>query len=171
MTRLRWTSDTTTETAVVSQSPDGWHVEALVQGTPAVRYSVTADRGWATRAVRVATTERSLELLGDGRGGWTDGEGRPLPRLDGALDVDISATPLTNTLAIARLGLPVGTSAEIVTAYVAVPELTTAPDPQRYTRLGEHLYRFESLDSDFTREIEVDDDGFVVEYPGLFRRA
>jgi hypothetical protein len=27
------------------------------------------------------------------------------------------------------------------------------------------------LDSDFTREIEVDDNGLVVTYPGLFRRV
>jgi hypothetical protein len=27
------------------------------------------------------------------------------------------------------------------------------------------------VDSDFTREIEVDQDGLVVTYPGLFRRT
>ncbi|MCK6454853.1 MAG: putative glycolipid-binding domain-containing protein [Alphaproteobacteria bacterium] len=31
-------------------------------------------------------------------------------------------------------------------------------------------YRYESLDSDFARKIEVDADGLVVAYPGLFRR-
>jgi hypothetical protein len=32
------------------------------------------------------------------------------------------------------------------------------------------IYRYQSRDSDFEREIEVDHDGFVVTYPGLFRR-
>ena len=44
-------------------------------------------------------------------------------------------------------------------------------DPQRYTCLAPlKRYRYESIDSDFTREIEVDSRGLVVTYPGLFRR-
>ena len=50
------------------------------------------------------------------------------------------------------------------------PTVTT--DRQRYTCLEpDRRYRYESLDRDFTREIEVDDDGLVVTYPGLFRRV
>jgi len=49
--------------------------------------------------------------------------------------------------------------------------LTVTIDPQRYTCLEPmRRYRYESLDSDFTREIEVDLDGLVVVYPGLFKR-
>ena len=32
------------------------------------------------------------------------------------------------------------------------------------------LYRFESLESGFTAELPVDEDGFVLDYPGLFKR-
>ena len=57
-------------------------------------------------------------------------------------------------------------------AYVALPELTVTIDPQRYTCLDrDRRYRFESLDGDFTRDIEVDAGGLVVTYPGLFRRT
>jgi hypothetical protein len=56
-------------------------------------------------------------------------------------------------------------------AYVDFEELNVLPDAQRYTRLAEDLYRYESLDSDFTRDITVDASGFVVEYPGLFERV
>jgi uncharacterized protein len=55
-------------------------------------------------------------------------------------------------------------------AYVWVPELTVGPDPQRYTRLAERRYRFESRDSDFTADLPLDPDGLVLDYPGLFRR-
>jgi hypothetical protein len=49
--------------------------------------------------------------------------------------------------------------------------LSVTTDPQRYTRLETgKRYRYESLDSDFVREIDIDDDGLVVTYPGLFRR-
>ena len=56
-------------------------------------------------------------------------------------------------------------------AYIDVADLTVVPDPQRYTRLDEDLYLYESLDSEFSREITVDFDGFVIDYPGLFERV
>jgi len=182
MTQLHWigTDDEggeTTETTDATMSAEGCHVDGLIEGagpivgTGQIRYAIDTDASWATRTVRVATDGNSLVLFSDGRGHWNEGDGRVLDRLTGATDVDISATPLTNTLPIWRLGLGVGESADIVTAYIAVPELTVTADPQRYTRLDERSYRFESRDSDFARDITVDDAGFVVDYPGLFRRA
>ena len=143
------------------------------EGTPfAVDYVVECDESWRTRLVRIgdADTGRGVVLRSNGAGRWTDGDGAALSFLNGAIDVDISATPFTNTLPIRRLGLAVGDSADITTVYVAVPELTVSADPQRYTRIAEKTYRFTSLDSDFVRDIEVDDNGFVLRYPGLFRR-
>ena len=84
--------------------------------------------------------------------------------------MDFVLTPLTNSLPVHRLALSVGASAEIVTAWVDAPSLEVHPDPQRYTRTGTLTYLFESLDSDFSREITVDQAGFVVDYPGLFAR-
>jgi len=84
--------------------------------------------------------------------------------------IDLSASPFTNTLPVRRCNLAIGESIDIIAAYVAFPELTLTPDPQRYTRLDALIYRYESLDSDFTRDIEVDGNGLVVNYPGLFRR-
>ena len=91
--------------------------------------------------------------------------------MSGAIDVDLTITPLTNTLPIRRLDLEVGRSAEIATAYVDFPAMAVSRNPQRYTRLARDRYLFESLDRDFAREIEVDEAGLVVTYPGLFRRA
>lgn len=51
-----------------------------------------------------------------------------------------------------------------------VRTLAVTPDPQRYTRLAEDRYVYESRDSDFRREITVDTHGLVVDYPGLYRR-
>ena len=53
--------------------------------------------------------------------------------------------------------------------YLAVPSLELSVSPQRYTRLDEHRWRFESLDSGFTAILTVDADGIVTEYEGLFR--
>ena len=94
----------------------------------------------------------------------------PMPEYTGAIDVDLAMTPFTNTLPIRRLGLAVGAAADIIVVYVTFPDLAVSAGPQRYTRLAERTYRFESLGGGFVRDIEVDEHGLVVTYPGLFRR-
>jgi len=69
-----------------------------------------------------------------------------------------------------RLGLAIGEAVEIEVAYILVPELSLRAAPQRYTRLAERLWRFDGLDIDFTADLTVDEQGFVVTYPGLFLR-
>ena len=52
-----------------------------------------------------------------------------------------------------------------------MPDLTVFPSDQRYTAIDSTLlYRFESIESGFTAELPVDEDGFVLDYPGLFKR-
>ena len=135
-------------------------------------YRVECDAKWRTRFVSVADTlsHRSLDLHVTADSRWVGDDGEPLTELDGAVDVDISATPFSNTLPVRRLDLEVGETRDIVTAYIDVPSLHVTPDPQRYTRVEPNVYRYESLDSDFVRDVEGDDEGFVLEYPGLFRR-
>ena len=147
-------------------------VAATLEGKPLnASYVVETDAAWRTRRVRVAVEgEGTLEILSDGTGHWRRADGAALPELDGCLDPDISMTPFTNTVAIRRLGSKIGEAAEIKVAYILVPELSLRAAPQRYTRLAERLWRFDGLDIDFTADITLDDDGFVVEYPGLFRR-
>ena len=149
-------------------------VIGAANGDPfAVRYQIRCDASWILNQalVEIIGEQRKVELLSDGRGKWTGASGQALPNLDGAIDVDISATPFTNTLPIRRLQLAPGDSAEIRTAYIHLPDLEIVRDPQRYTCLEPlRRYRYESLDSDFVREIEVDADGLVVTYPGLFKR-
>lgn len=149
-------------------------VAASGEGKPfELRYVVACDRDWHTRRVNLELvgTRRALVLEADGRGNWSDAEGRSLPHLAGALDVDVSATPFTNTLPIRRLGLQPSQSRELQVAYVDVPTLLLDRRPQGYERLAEQRYRFRSLDSDFVRDLDVDGAGLVVHYPGLFRRV
>lgn len=147
-------------------------VAATLEGHPLeASYLVETDTAWRTRRVRVAVRGGgALEIRSDGAGHWHGADGAALPDLDGCLDPDISMTPFTNTVAIRRLGSKVGEAAEIKVAYILVPELSLRAAPQRYTRRAERLWRFDGLDIDFTADITVDDDGFVVDYPGLFRR-
>jgi hypothetical protein len=122
--------------------------------------------------VRVIGVDTAIDLMSDGAGRWRDAGGLALPELDGAIDVDLSVTPFTNTLPIRRLDLTEGQHADIRAVYLRLPDLSLTIDRQRYTCLKRgRQYRYESLDSDFTRDIDVDAGGLVVTYPGLFRRV
>lgn len=148
-------------------------VAATLDGAPLnASYLVETDTAWITRRVRVEVHDGgSLEILSDGAGHWRRADCAALPELDGCLDPDISMTPFTNTVAIRRLGSQIGEAADIKVAYILVPELSVHPAPQRYTRVADKLWRFDGLDIDFVAEIRVDEHGFVLEYPGLFRRS
>lgn len=164
-------------------SDGGFVANGLVIGLEAGRpfrisYEIRCDGRWRVREVRVATPDSErpvIELLANGEGRWNGRGAEPLPELDGCIDVDISATPFTNTLPIRRLGLEPGQSEELVVTYVRVPELLVGPERQRYGCLEAQveggLYRLEALPSGFTAELPVDADGLVIDYPGLFRRA
>jgi uncharacterized protein len=154
-------------------------VIGLEAGRPfRISYEIRCDRRWRVREVRAAAPDSErpvIELLADGEGRWKRGGGESMPELDGCIDVDILATPFTNTLPIRRLGLEPGESEELMVTYVRVPELLVGPEKQRYGYLEAQadggLYRFEALPSGFTAELPVDADGLVIDYPGLFRRA
>jgi len=139
-----------------------------------LHYRIRCDPGWTIRRLDISELERATQMtfLSDGAGHWTDGAGRAHPELDGCVDVDIAATPFTNTLPIRRLELQPGQARDLRMLYVHVPELTVSPAEQRYTCL-EHgeigaRYRYES--GSFRVDLPVDADGFVVDYPGFWRR-
>lgn len=146
------------------------------QGPFRLTYRLSWDPSWRLReaALSVATAHgsRSLELRTDGCGNWRDGAGHRIDLVAGCLDIDIWPTPFTNSFPIRREPLSVGERRRFRMAWISAPDLTIHAQPQAYTRLADSLYRFESLDgSGFTAELAVDEDGLVVDYPGLFRRV
>ena len=151
--------------AVISASVETCHF--------AVLYRIECDAGWRVKTTyaRVIGADAAIDLTSDGAGGWRNSTGLVLPELDGAIDVDLTVTPFTNTLPIRRLDLIEGQQAEIRVVYLSFPDLSVTIDRQRYTCLKKNRYRFESLDSEFTRDIDTDADGLIVTYPGLFRRV
>jgi hypothetical protein len=143
-----------------------------------IRYQITCDPNWHVRQVVVRSLEedeQTLRFASDGLGNWTSESGDPVPELEGCLDVDITATPFTNTLPIRRLNLKPGESVEIKVVYFTIPQMQITADPQRYTCLERGSaggkYKFESLDGNFTADITVDADGLVEDYPQLFKRV
>lgn len=170
MPEIIWTalSAERREWCTILERPDGVVVTSRFSGDVGGSYSLNCDAAWNFRSLDLAVAEGTVSArYSDGQ--WVvDGVARP--DLADAREVDISISPLTNTLPIRRLGLDVGEGADIVTAYVDVPALTVTADPQRYTRLSAREYLYESRDSDFRSTLTVDERGVVEEYPGLFTR-
>ncbi len=141
-----------------------------------VHYTLRCDPAWRIREVTVSVAKPGsephvLRLTSDGAGSWKNGKGAALPEFDGCIDIDISATPFTNTLPIRRLHLKRGQLEPIRVLFIHVPTLRIEPWDQRYTGLTADRVRYESIGSDFMCELEIDDDGLVIDYPGLFRRV
>jgi uncharacterized protein len=130
-------------------------------------YELEARGDWATRRLRVEVGGvGSLELRHDGKGTWTGVENAS--ELEGALDCDLAFSPLTNLMPIRRHRLheQPGT-VELDVAWVALPDLTVHRSRQRYEHLEPCRVRFTS--GDFAADLELDEDGIVVFYPGLAR--
>ena len=165
------------------QDTDGVRADSVAiglhDGQPfAIRYAIRCDAAWHVRDVEIASLEgrsTTLTLSSDGMGRWTDGRGDHVPALDGCLDLDLSATPFTNTLPIRRLALAPGWATEITVVYVEVPSLRVGVSRQRYRCLTwgptGGAYRYENGAGDFTAEITVDADGLVLEYPQIARQV
>jgi uncharacterized protein len=143
-------------------------------GTPLdVHYLVEAGPDGRTRRVELEVDGGAgavpRVLLADGAGRWRwEGGDADLAEIDGALDVDLTVTPATNTLPIRRLaGLEVGEAADLRMAWVQFPDLSVIPSAQRYERLAADRWRFST--GDFSAELLVDSGGLVLEYGGLFR--
>jgi hypothetical protein len=129
---------------------------------------------------------RSLLLERDKIGEWdasweTHGEALlPPPTGDmkdlaEAFDCDLAISPLTNTMPVLRHDLLRGGGpVEFLMAWISVPDLSVIPSRQRYTfvRADEliSVVRYESSSRDFVAEIVFDEDGLVVEYPGIGHR-
>jgi uncharacterized protein len=160
------------------------------------RYELVTDETWTTARLEVTTEGggwlRNVRLMhAAGRWRITTSEqgdlskalvaaGRPPvgqpgtedpDRLADAIDVDLGAAPLFNTLPVRRLGLldaPPGTKHRLVMAWVDVPSLTVFRSEQVYTALGDDRINYAS--DGFTADLTLDDRGYVTRYPGLAQR-
>ena len=135
-------------------------------------YEITCDLNWVTRRCSVGgyigATTIALDVSRNDTGEWTVG-GAPAMTLGGCDDVDLGFSPATNLLPIRRLGLAVGARAAVRAAWIRFPDLTTEVLQQVYTRLTVDHYLYESAGGTFRRELIVDEVGFVLDYPDLWR--
>ncbi len=181
MGEARWTyfRHPGTDRASLAETDDGFLLSGRArlrfpEGLTRVTYSISCDSGWKPRTARIDVARGRekgfLDIAVSPDQQWTI-NGFPRRELRGYTDLDLSASPSTNTLAIRRLNLAVGDLAEIRTAWVVFPDLEVRPVTQRYHRLTEDHYRYEGLHNGFVAEFDMDDIGFVARYPGFWERV
>ncbi|UPK66804.1 putative glycolipid-binding domain-containing protein [Chitinophaga filiformis] len=149
------------------------YITGLVNDLPLhVSYHITANAAWETTGVLIRAHDHIQKELQFTRenGEWHDKLGTIHEIFSPCADIDISITPFTNTLAVNRLQLAEGESQEITVLYFDLPAMDVKPVKQRYTRLADRLYRYESLWSGFTADLEVDEHGIARDYPGIWVR-
>jgi uncharacterized protein len=142
-----------------------------------VRYELETDSGWTTRRLQVEARRGDAVTTLDLRRHdmrWTV-NGAARTDLAEALDCDLEACPLTNTMPIRRHDLHRQPGdVTFLMAFVTVPALEVIPSRQRYTTLrassggGPSTIRYRS--DGFQSDLEIDGDGFVLVYPQLGRR-
>jgi hypothetical protein len=170
--------DLSFEICVVGQMASGHGLAGHVMAADGERpldltYRIECDKAWQTRYVRAEQafegSRRALTLAQRG-GRWRLND-RAAAQLDGCTDVDLGLSPSTNMLPINRLDVPVGGHADILAAWVQFPSLRVTPARQRYERLGDRRWRYTSLSSGFTAEIDVDESGLPILYENVWRRC
>jgi hypothetical protein len=150
-------------------------------------YELECDADFITRSLMVSACgagwERSMSLTNEA-GGWNyRAEERgavDLPAAEAdtsvfrsALDCDLGACPVTNSMPVLRDGLMSGGAAGYLMAWVSVPDLRVIPSTQRYEFQRAHgdgaVIRYSS--GNFVSDVVFDRDGHVVDYPALARRV
>lgn len=139
-------------------------------------YTLIVDKAWRTLELRIMVEQApgsmvAQHLLASGDGSWKDADSNPIPALDGCIDVDIQWSPLTNTLPLRRLDIQAGESENIKVAYVSLPDFGTRLMEQTYSRIDPGTVRYQSRAGTSVHDLRIDDEGYVIDYPGLFHRG
>jgi hypothetical protein len=133
-----------------------------------LRYIWTLDPAWRTRTLRIEHMngdDRWLTIERDGDASWRL-DRRSAPHLEGCRELDLSATPFCNSLAMKLLG----GEGEFDAAYISAEDLSVTPSRQRYEKMSERNWRYIDLGvaHGFTAALQLDRDGLVERYEGLF---
>ncbi len=150
---------------------EGWTATGEV-GRERVHYVIRLSPTWHVRQFLLFRDldQPDLWLATDGGARWGEMNGDHRTELDGCIDLDVGCTPFTNTVPIRRMPVDVGDRFDTQVVMVDVDTLGVIPVRQRYQRLTARRWHYENLDSGAETDLEVDEYGLVLDYPGEFRR-
>lgn len=154
---------------IVRAEPDGdWTASyrlVVSEDGSVERASFTSATAARERHLTVNRTEDGYWLLDTGSGGTRNDFG-------GAVDVDLAGSVIFNALPVRRLDLHREAGEHTFPVlYVTLPGLEPSVAEQTYTVLSNgdtSIVEFRS--NDFTADLSLDPDGFVIDYPGIAGR-
>jgi uncharacterized protein len=167
------------ENCLVTISKNGANINSVIIGSYEgmiyrVDYAIETNKNWETISFEInyrhSNFVHHLRCEGDGKGNWKSA-GKPAKQFDGCIDIDIPLTPFTNTLPINRLKLSANETQQIRVIYLDLLKQQITPVRQQYKKLSATKYHYENVPNDFEADIEVDEQGLVVDYPMLFIRT
>ncbi len=153
-----------------------WHLNGVAvfahDGQPCqLDYAIACDGQWKTTGARVTgwvgDQHIEIEVSVDSAGRWFV-NGTERREVEGCIDLDLNFSPSTNLLPIRRLGLAVGDQAPVRVAWLRFPGFALEPLDQTYRRTGARAYLYESAGGSFVAELQVNEDGLVTDYSGLW---
>lgn len=169
---VRWRTwdDEYLETTTIRFENEGYTVTGSV-GRERVEYVLRLSPTWHVRQFILFRDleEPDLWLATDGHGRWGEMNGAHRTELDGCYDLDLRCSPFPHTLAVRRLPLLDGHTAEVPVVTVDTETLAVAAETHRYTRHDHAHWTVDRRES--TIEIELDEHGLVVDQAGDYRRA
>lgn len=136
-----------------------------------IEYDIQTDSDWQTKTVSIRSDgvggSVSLDPRVDSKNRWFR-NGKIVESVEGCVDVDLGFSPSTNALPINRLKLKRGKRVDVVAAWVEFPSFHLKPLQQAYERVDRRIVHYESAGGMFRRELEVNQQGFVVQYPDFW---
>lgn len=161
------------ELTALRRSPSGLSVRSTLihagEESFGLRYRWELDTSWRTRTLRIERTDAADQSLLIERTGDTSWRVDGVMRSDlaGCHEVDLSATPFCNALAIRHMNEADG---ELLALFIDAPALTCQPSRQRYERLDPRTWQYidKGVSAGFTARLDLDDEGLVATYEHLF---
>jgi len=171
------------EHLTLQQTDGGYRADSVLSveadlGGVTCEYHFELDASWRTRSFKLnqhqSGEDRMLLIERMPADEWrVDGEVRP--DLHGCIELDLTVSPFTNTLAIQQLQLAPDEAKTFSALYVRIPQLELLPQNQRYKRLDPtqppRRFLYEGLGTGFIQEITVDEYALVESYPRFAERV
>ncbi len=159
----------------VKRDKGGWCFSGMIvakfQTDPfGAQYEILVDKMFKTQQLTVEkiNTKKTTFLKIEFRDDVWIVDGKKRIDLRECTDVDIEASPVTNTIPIRRTSLGMEERVDLTAAWVRFPSLVVEPLKQSYQRLGARKYLYRSA-SGFTAELDTDDFGLVTRYDDIWK--
>jgi uncharacterized protein len=147
----------------------GQSVSLDPKGPTALRYVLNLAHDWSTIEGRINGFIGNREIddhIERTPSGWNF-NGRRCAMAD-IVDLDLGFTPATNTIQLKRVSLEIGETTHFDVAWLEAGDADLQRLPQKYHRVSEVEYAYESPQGNYRATIELDCSGFAAQYPGLW---